>query len=756
MSSAWFGLYLREIVIILCLGAIGSGFAVSLRELPSVARMAMAPVFGLAFGSAIMLTTNYFIPAKITAFAVFIPMAALSLGFAGWLYRRSRSKIDRRESSWSILQLTLITVVVLFALNYPLAVRDSLGPHGFRVGDAAGYVAIGDGNMDHAPRQSRSEWGPVWDKKADGGYGYLSGFQHAGSDTITSNVGVIFGWGTSELHSSFMAVLILVGALGVFSAVCYLTNGRQWLATFSSLFYAGPITYQLFIDASQGALAGLSLIVPTALLALIAWRERKLKIYFLLAVLLAGLQSVYPIYLTQFGLGLLIVLFFLFILALDKWRGIVSNSVKLLGAIAIVIVAALALSPVATERAWRYFKALADPSYLDAITKSLPVYPIPGDGVPSYVLQTHELYYLSDRANVISSETFVTYVWPLVLLGVCAYGVWRYRMTIAYIPLLLAGIIIVGYTWTTREQCSYCTVRNLLIFGPYLSVFIGVGVIALYKRGKQPWIIASIIVMVTTLAIAGHRDSVLARRMISDGHLEPRSADFVIDGLRGRKGSVYLEAPDASHNSAYEMPSFYNRIRSEAKQMRVAISVENLDSVGPAYLGGTKKVHGPEYTSDYNYVFTRIGSVKTVRKTLRRSDAFALQARKGVDVTVTEGVLIDHPWRDRNGYAWVVGALKFWVSSPTDRTVWLRLTFKGPAARTARFTGPGRASTKHSRSKFIVCKKVKGPVGLRRVKIKIKSKQYPPGVATVFYVRPHPPKGLRLYAMSASTKPCTV
>ncbi len=754
MSSVWFGLYLREIVTLLLLGALGSAFVVSLRELSVVSRLAIAPVFGLAFGSTIMITANYFIPAKTTAFAVFIPMVVLSLGIAMWLYRRKRSRNIRLKWSWSILQLPLIIVVLLFALNYPLAVRDSLGPHGFRIGDAAGYVAVGDGNKDHTPRQSREEWAPVWDKTADYAHGYLNGFQHTGSDTITSNVGVIFGWSTSELHSSFMAVLILVGALGVFSAVCYLTNSRHWLATFSSLFYAGPMTYQLFLDASQGALAGLSLIVPTALLALVAWRERKLKLYFLIAVLLAGMLSVYPIYITQFGLGVFIVLFYLFIKALDKWRGTVSNSVKLLGVLAIVTIITITLSPVATARAWRYFKALADSAYLDAITVGLPQYPIPDYAVPSYVFQTHELYYLTDPTNVISSEIFVTFVWPLVLLGVCAYGVWRYRMTVAYIPFLLAAIIIVSYTWTTREECTYCVVRNLLIFAPYMSVFVGVGVIALFKQRRLPWIIASIIVMVTTIAIAGQRDYVLARRMTSDGHLTPRSADYVIDGLKGRKGSVYLEGVGASYNTAYEMPSFYHRIRFEAKQMRIAISIENDKSAGTAYLGGTKKVYGPEYTPDYEYVFTRIGSVKTNRKTLRRSDAFALQARKGVDVTVTEGVIIDHPWRDRNGYAWVVEPLKFWVSSPTDRTVWLRLTFKGPAARTARFAGPGRASTKHSRSKFIVCKKIKGPVGLRRVKIKIKSKKYPPGPNSKYFVRPHPPKGLRLYAMSASTKPC--
>src|SRR4029453_14867567 len=100
--------------------------------------------------------------------------------------------------------------------------------------------------------------GPDWDLGARYAASYANGFQHLGYDSLTASGKGAFGWGSPETQSAFMVVLILVGALGIFAAVRVITRSRTWAAALAGLLFAGPLAYQLFVDSSEGALAGLA------------------------------------------------------------------------------------------------------------------------------------------------------------------------------------------------------------------------------------------------------------------------------------------------------------------------------------------------------------------------------------------------------------------------------------------------------------------------------------------------------------------
>src|SRR5690349_16858547 len=85
MIATALDLVAREGAILLVLGAVGSGPAALLpNPLPGVARIAVAPAFGLALSAGVLLTASQVMPMATACWVVLVPLAVLSVAYTVW------------------------------------------------------------------------------------------------------------------------------------------------------------------------------------------------------------------------------------------------------------------------------------------------------------------------------------------------------------------------------------------------------------------------------------------------------------------------------------------------------------------------------------------------------------------------------------------------------------------------------------------------------------------------------------------------
>ena len=192
------------------------------------------------------------------------------------------------------LVLALMALIAT-GLNAALIDADSPGPVGYKVADAPTYVQLSGIFEDHA--WTDEELGPPWDQPAQGFRALLDSdvFQTTGSSPLPAALAAIPGWRAVDAQSAFSITTILAGSLAVLAVVLIL-GGMLWPALLGALLYAGPLTYQLFIDGSQAALIALALVPAIGIVAI--WLLRGgigVAPPLLLALLLAGMLPVYPL-----------------------------------------------------------------------------------------------------------------------------------------------------------------------------------------------------------------------------------------------------------------------------------------------------------------------------------------------------------------------------------------------------------------------------------------------------------------------------
>src|SRR5688572_32094797 len=83
----------REAFLLAVLGLLGSGAAARIPG-PPLARLALAPSFGLAVGAAVSLTAAEFMPMGTAAFAVVLSLCAASVALAYFAHPRGVAKSD--------------------------------------------------------------------------------------------------------------------------------------------------------------------------------------------------------------------------------------------------------------------------------------------------------------------------------------------------------------------------------------------------------------------------------------------------------------------------------------------------------------------------------------------------------------------------------------------------------------------------------------------------------------------------------------
>lgn len=739
--SEWILMIVREVVMLAILAALGAGFAAALPAgRLTGSRVALSLPLGLAAGICITTTASWLLPMDVAAWVLLAPACVASAVIA---WRRVRIP-------WRVHLPWLGGVAAVLALGYtwPLASERRVGPLGYYIGDAFGYVSEIVGLKDN--RLYADTWGPPWDRLLASGNGFAHGFQQIGYDTFLAAVTSPFGWAVSDTQSAGMAVLVIVGAFGIYALVSALTDVR-WCAAVAGLLYGGPLAYQLFMESSEGALAGLALVPLVALLTIRLLAAWSLRDVLLLGLALAGLQTAYPLLVPPVAVAGAVILAYRLLLAVRR-RTDVKRGALTTGAL---IVLAAVLTPVAFARNAEYWIKVATTDYLKTTQAAgLPVYDLPFQVLPSWILQTREFYFLPRSVGSSLQQWLLAYVIPVALIGLIAFGVARYRRAWVLLPLAAAAAIA-GYYSYRLDSCSYCLQRNLLIIGPAAAALLGVGLAAVWSFGGRAPRYLAVGGAVVLLGLVGHKGSVMARRAHDGGYANAPQLHTVVDALDGRRGTLELEGINLTSVAPLETPGIYGLV-DERTPMRLSLPAEVDEFNGLTYLGG-KVPAALTYDPHYRWVLTRLASISTPRRTVARDGAFALQERtRPLDVTVVGGVAAGQIETDPDGGAWVLGPMQFWVSAPASAgPVAVKLRFETHPGLPVKVTQPAGARVQRSGDGLELCVEAQGTGELRRAGATLSFQGDPvTPPPTSLGIRSDPGRAVRLAAMEAVEGRC--
>lgn len=734
----------------LLLGLVGSGVAVHVGH-PRLraAAVPLAPVFGLALGSAATMTASFLLPGRVSAWLVLLPLAIGSASVAVWRVR----KRDAGPAAWRRhRRLTLQTVGVIAVgavlLSWPLASQRSLGPIGYTLADAAGYTAQISGLKDHA--LADPTWGEPWNRTVAYAERVADGGQQIGFDTLGSNVAVLFGSTATDIQSALMIVLVLIGAAGVLAAVRGFAGRPTVAAPVAGLLACGPLAFTLFIDGSEGALAGLALLPAAGLVTSAVIEQRRWADVVALGLLFAGVQTTYPYLALTVATSAAILLAGLLVMTIVNGRlgrPVLMKAASTTGAVALIAAVA---SPVATVRNLDYWLTTAS----DLLsTPGLPKYDLPLPALPSWLLQTRDFHYLPRSSDSSVGQWFLTDIAPLALIVLVAYGLWRYRAAFVFVPLAIASAAI-AYWSLKAHDCSYCLQRGLLPIGGVASTLVGLGIAGITRERRTVLRFLGYGAAAATLAVVGYRAVIVAKRAEGGAYVVPHDARIIARQLAGRDGPVQLELPGASYEGTWQEPSLYHLVNDESRA-RISISTEPNEYNGLQYLALVPTPNGPPYFDpSYRLVFTRAADIDSGRTVIARAGAYALEKRRSLDTIVLGGVALDLAKMDARGAAWVQGPMSFAVVGARGRGVWLQLSFVGAFTPTV-VTPRGARLVRSSPTGFSLCVPAPATSVLRTVNVNLVGfapalPQAPRG----FEAQARPGRSLRLSRAVATTNEC--
>jgi hypothetical protein len=763
----WLDLITRELVFVALLAAIGSGPATFLPErFDSVARWALAPVLGLCASVCMTVTLVYAFPTRDTGWVVIV-LAVASLALALWRgrgrarWRRSpgafRTAAERsfaaRQSSAIVrdgLQVGVVVIVILVSFNYPLALRHTVGPDGgYSIADTTGYVSETNGEERDSIHQAERLQPPFADLSTFYWAAYAHNFQQLDVSALESNVNVLLGLESTDTDSPFLIAVLLVGALGAFAVVRAAMRRPSWAASLAGCLFAGPLFVEMFMDGSQGAIGGSAVLAPVVALGYEALRHRRTATLVLFALLAAGLQTVYPLFLPSVVIGGLLAIAVMAVRRLSRGWPSLGEVGLAIGQLAGVIALAALFTPVAFERNLRYWIALLNGSFA---LSGLPAYVLPFDVMPGWVLQTREFYGLVSLSSASAGQFILAALVPALIVGVIAWGVVRHRTAAVLLAVAGGAALLALYTWSSHS-CGYCVQRNSIPIATLAIPALGIGLATLAGIRGRAGVIASVVVGGVVLVAVG-REGVTERQREAQGSYMLESQDRqALAGLPRDAGPVELEGFGQGPAPPMELPLVYNLV-DERVHGDVSEPTATDDGRGLLYLGGIQPL-GPSFRPDYRYVLTRLAGIVTARPVVARYGPVALEKRvQSLDVTITGGASVAAARFDPSGTAWVSNLLQFLVvGGRPGSPAWVSLLFEKTVPVTVA-PQPEVVSVGELGSALRVCLRAHAAPVARGVALKLEFTPQQARLPPERYATPLPPRGVRLVRMSASATSC--
>jgi hypothetical protein len=258
---------------------------------------------------------------------------------------------------------------------------------------------------------------------------------------------------------------------------------------------------------------------------------------------------------------------------------------------------------------------------------------------------------------------------------------------------------------------------------------------------------------VAILALTAQRTVNLARRVVGGGYALDGGARTLAWRLDGDRQPVLIEAGGATPGSVMELPLTYYAV-DEASATRPAVYRGTEDFLAISRFSSSPFVDiGPR--PGYGLVLTRARGIEDGRSTIATSGPYALQRRaRPFDVSPVSGFATEEASRDTSGTAWLTGPLRLAVAAGTSAPAWVRVRLAGPAAGTLR-AGAGVKQGRPGGGAVELCARVPGRGALRSLLVPLQfhnlPEQPPPQAYGSVQVPGH---GLRVVALSASSRPC--
>jgi hypothetical protein len=770
----WTDIFVRELVMLVVLLALGSGPAAFLGgRFDAAARIAMAPVLGLCLGTCVFTTLIWFTAARNTYWL--LPIAALvSVALALWRARaaaagerspgRRLMGIARRVRPLDALALAVVCIVVAAPLSYTLHERHSVGPVGFEVWDADDYAAEPDGMEQQSIRQAAHPYSEAAVQAFVNGTKqqsigpqlaranfirlfwtfYASGDQNMDAAPLSANLNALIGLHGTDTQSLFLIVFLIAGALGAFAAVRYFAPRPAWAAPLAGVLFAGPFFLQLMADGSQAAICGLAVILPIAAVGTDILRRARLASLVILALLVAGLMALYPLFVPAIGISGAVAL--AAVGAVAWWRGQLTRRSLLwaAGAVGIVVALSILFDLVGFLRDVRYWHAVLNGAYY---LSGLPQYHLPYSVLPGWLLQTREFYFLTELGSTSAKQVLIGVILPILFIAVIVFGARRRRTSLILPPLVLTYAAMAWYT-SASHHCSYCTDRALLPIAPLsIGMFaLGIATLATAPASRLRWT-APFLALVIVAAVA-QRARQERIRFADGGFFLEEGSRALLTNLPPKGGTVDLEGyGEAPGLAPGEMPLTYYMV-SEHNHGAVSVPSEYVDYASLAYLGESNP-RNPQFDPSYRYVLTRLGGVESGRRMITRSGSLALEERSGpLDVTLVSGVAVPPVRFDSNGLAWVQGPLHMIVSGGGTHPAWISLRFQAIVPVTVPPQQGVRARVQPA-GIVTACVRATGTAPLRKGTIALSFPLVPGIPPAEPFALSGPPQGVQLLAMRA-------
>lgn len=756
----WTDLLIRESALLLILLALGIGPASFLSErFDPASRLALAPILGFCVGTCITTTILQFVSADQTYWAL-IPLTLLSVGIAGWQIRRSGNLSSWQLRLRDLAQLFLVCIVVAGPLTYTLHRHHTVGPAAYSFTDVDNYVGEQDGAQTTSILKATSAWGQyqrTGDRFADiaqWDWSFFSSFNaNPNATPLDANVNAALGLGATDTNSAFLIVLLLIGALGAFATVRYVTRSETWMAVLAGALFGGPMFLELWFDTFQAAIIALSLVMPAAILGSEVLRSHRKADLVLFALVLACFLADYPVLFPILVVTAVLVLGWHALVIRHDGRHLRPFLPTIAASIGLIVILVIVFDNINFVHSFSYYHKLIDNTVpLPRVGFHLPLEVLPG-----WLLQTREFWYMPSL-GIDMKQAVLGGIIPLVLLGFIVIGIRRHRIALSLVALAGVCALAAEYAYTSREACTYCAERDLLPLGPILIVLLALGLATLLAMPRRWGRIIGLIGVGLVIVAIGQRTRVELMRFSNGSYFLDSANRSVLSRLPSNVKALQTEGYGETLSAQAENPLVYY-LADEHVRGRTSIVLGSNLNYAISYLDfGTVETPGPEFHPDYDYILTRFAGIRTDRRIVARSGGIALEQRTArLDVTPYSGLEAPLERLDTSGTAWVQPGqpLQLYITgAASHERVWAKLTFSSrvPVSVPPQ-TGVHSLQLGHD---LTVCVPATGTGVIRGATLQLSDPAMSAPTLSEAFPPPTPSEGLALTAMYATAERCAI
>ncbi len=748
MSAPLAELAVRFAAFSLLLAGVGAGPASLLpSSWPARARVALAPVLGLCLAACGATTLEWLAPAD-RWYPALPATAALSLLVAAGRARRARAGGPRaggpragagpragggvRGGLLVAGELLVVVAAAFLPVATALAAHGSVGPMSYEVYDGPGYVANAEAAATVSIRTASTETSVA---------SYVQRWWHLDTASpnrlddapVVAGADALLGLDATQTYVANLLAVLAAGGLGLYAAVVVAApRARRLAAPLAGAAFGGSFFLQLVFDGSQAALTGLAVLVPLLVLLVEAARRPRAGTLAVLSLALAGLGTLYPIFLFPV---VVVVGGAVAVLAARSWRGRrVAWRPWLVRGAGVAVLAALG-DVVATVRDARSLSSIATGG---GILSSFPAYHLGAGVAGSWLLQTRDLYGVAFGAQSPLADVVPALLVPLAVLAVALPPL--RREPVAWLALALVAVsVLLGAYEQVRHGCGYCEDRSMLSAVPPLAFLVFAGLGTALSSGRAGLVAVGRASRSAGAAIPGHGrgaarlgtavvamvaasyvglvaySSTNARARYAAGSLYVTGAErALVDRISPAGGPVELEGLGTLPSSFAAEPYAYELLVARHVAVSVATAEEG---AGLASDWGPRPVRPPWFDPSYRLVLTRLGALVGGRRRVATAGMLTLERRVApVGVTVESGLGFSSP---TSRLATVTGPLRLVVSGA-----------RGPVAVRVRTALPGRPTGSGGAS-AVHCAVVEERSGVRGVTLDVRGGATVLGVSAV-------------------------